>query len=130
MELHARTPDTAPDGIFTQDEGVEVALHNLHRGYQDAKVHHVVIGFETENLPTGTSSVGLHLLDNSGRLASQFDTALPDERPFSCITADIPLTGLAAGEYPLQVVIYNHQTGQRILTNDGDFLPLETIQMP
>jgi hypothetical protein len=130
MELHARTPDTAPDGIFTQAESVQVAIYNLKRGYQDANTLHVVLGFESENLPIGMYSIGVHLLDTSGNLVAQFDTAVPDERPFGCIGASLPLVGVASGEYTLQAVIYDRQTGERLLADNQDALVLETITLP
>ena len=91
---------------------------------------HVVLGFVSENLPTGVYSVGAHLMDASGNLVSQFDTALSDERPFSCVGVSLPLAGLGIGDYTLQTVIYDAQTGERLPAADGDFIVVKSIHLP
>lgn len=128
MELHARLPDTAPDGIFTVDDTAQIAIYNLQRGYQDADMLHVTLGFVAENIPSSTYSVGVHLLDSDGVLVSQFDTGVPDDRPFACLGVILPLDNLASGAYILQTIIYDWQTGVRLQVEDGDVVVLETIR--
>jgi len=127
MRLYARRPEYEAQGSFQQKNAANVALYDLQRGYQTRDALHLTLGYWSENLPPGTYSVALHLMNLQGELVAQSDFALPDKRPFSCSGATIPLAGLPAGEYQLQAVIYEWQSGERLLTASGDAILFDTI---
>jgi hypothetical protein len=130
MEFHARVPHSTPDALFTTAKSSPIALYNLERGYQDSQVLHLTLGFEADNVVQGVYSVGVHLVDSAGQLVSQSDSGLPDDRSFGCMGVTLPLENLAAGEYTLQVIIYDWQTGERLAAGDGDFVELARIELP
>jgi 4-amino-4-deoxy-L-arabinose transferase-like glycosyltransferase len=127
MEFHARIPDAEPDAIFAHDEAAQIAIYDLQRGYQTENLLHVTLGFAAENVPPGMYSLSVYLLDSNGAKVSQYDSGMPDDRPFSCTAISLSLDNLAAGEYSLQAIIYNWQTGERLLTGESDFIELNTI---
>jgi hypothetical protein len=128
MDLYVRPPQKAASpGTYANDS---LRLFKLGRGYQDKAVSHWVLAWETESLPADSYSVGLHLFDEAGNFAGQTDFPLPNERPFSCIGASIPLQGLASGNYSLRAIVYNWQSGERLPTTDGDSLMVGTIEVP
>lgn len=79
-------------------------------------------------------SMALHVLDSAGTLVAQADMGL--ELPARiCRPAQIPVGDLAAGEYSLQLIVYNWETGTRLIGQDvesaveGDRLPLLTFEV-
>ena len=130
MQLLAKRPDAEPDGIFAHDENAVIEVYDLQRGYQDETTLHMTLGFEAEDVPTNTYSVGLHLVNSDGELVAQRDTGLPEERHFGCFGASLDIGNLPAGNYRLQIVIYNRQTGERLFAGDDDSLVLDTIALP
>jgi hypothetical protein len=70
-------------------------------------------------VPANTYSVGVHVLDASGQVRAQFDTGLPASGT-SCQAMDIDVSALPAGDYQLKAVVYNWQTGERLISTAPD----------
>ena len=64
-----------------------------------------------------------------GALATQFDYALPDQRPASCVSTILPVGELPAGDYDLFAIVYDAQTGDRLAQNGDDKALLESISL-
>lgn len=62
------------------------------------------------DIPRGTYSTGLHILNGDGRLVAQADYGLGE----GCQTTDIALNGLPPGDYTVYAIVYNWQTGERL----------------
>jgi hypothetical protein len=69
--------------------------------------------------PANTYSVGVHLLDANGVLATQADFPLPSTGQ-SCQLTQLALPQLPSGEYTAQVVVYAWANGERIAFEDAD----------
>lgn len=92
---------------------------------QDGKMT-IWLGFRVaESVPGNTYSVTVHVLDAGGQLAAQSDFPLPQADyslpplPQSCQLVQIPVEALAAGDYRVELLIYNWATGERLTLNDG-----------
>jgi hypothetical protein len=127
MDLYLRPVAGSPLGSFAEDS---LRLFDMGRGYQNERVSHWVLAWETETLPNDTYSVGLHLFDAAGNFVGQTDFPLPNTRPFSCVGASIPLDTLASGTYQLRAIVYKWQSGERLASADGDFVVIGTIAIP
>jgi hypothetical protein len=127
MALYVRPPEEAALGTFAAGS---LRLFNMRHGYHDNRFSHWVFAWQSDDLPTDTYSVGLHLYDELGNFVGQTDFALPNNRPYSCITTSIPIENLAQGNYRLQVVVYNWQTGERLPSENGDMVQLGFIAIP
>jgi hypothetical protein len=73
----------------------------------------VFLGWSVDSsIPPYTYSVALHVLDSDGNLVAQADAALPGQR-YACQEMQIDTSALPAGDYTLNVIVYNWQTGER-----------------
>ncbi|MDX1994528.1 MAG: glycosyltransferase family 39 protein [bacterium] len=95
----------------------------------------VWVAFEVaENVPPSTYSVGLHVVDANGGLQAQLDSGLPGVG-VSCRYVEIPVGGLAPGEYNLHGVVYGWQDQARLeaVAPDGtvsDYPVMQRITLP
>jgi len=104
----------------------------------------VHLWWKVDKTPTTSYSIGLQLLDASGNLMAQADgpinhygTETVDTNAMQAgkIYIDyrsltLPST-IASGQYQLQLIVYDWQTGKRLLLADGsDHLALEPISIP
>jgi hypothetical protein len=97
-------------------DGVQVSVLSEPRINEEAL--QVWLGFEiAPEVPGNTYSTALHLLDETRQLRAQVDAPLP-EAGKSCRYEEIPVTGLAAGEYALHLAVYNWQSGERLPSAD------------
>jgi hypothetical protein len=69
--------------------------------------------------PANTYSIGVHLLDANGILATQEDFPLPSAGQ-SCQLTQLALSQLHPGEYTAQVVVYAWANSERIAFADAD----------
>lgn len=121
LALYARMPQGRPDVRLGA-----LRLYDLNRGVQTADTLHLVTGWRIEaDVPPNVYSVAFHLFDAQGNFVSQHDTGLPNERPFGCMAADVPLMGLAAGTYTLRVKVYAWETGVIL----HDYVDFKTVQV-
>ncbi len=76
----------------------------------------------TDAVPQHTYSVGFHIYDADGDLVAQQDIGLNDaDGPYLPLQAQFDLSDLNDGEYEVRVVVYNWQTGERLMgTNMQD----------
>jgi hypothetical protein len=70
-------------------------------------------------VPPDTYSVGLHVDNLDGQLVTQSDFGLPPPRT-ACSLARLSLENLPAGEYTLYLVIYDWQSGERLLSDGAE----------
>jgi hypothetical protein len=124
-----RLTDTAP--IFTYGTGIEVqpiGNVDLRNG-----MLYVWLGFSAPpDTPPNTYSVALHIENANGQMRGQLDYALPDGQ--ACRMVEIPLNQPLENEYRLFTMVYNWQTGERLIntTPDGESLdrPLMSVTHP
>ncbi len=68
------------------------------------------------DIPLQTYSVGFHIYDEAGELVAQRDVGLNDANgPYLPMQAQFDLSELDDGEYEVRVVVYNWQTGARLM---------------
>ncbi|MBA3871806.1 MAG: glycosyltransferase family 39 protein [Anaerolineae bacterium] len=104
----------------------------------------VHLWWRIEHPPTINYSIGLHLLDANGNLVSQVDGSINEygkqtvdattmQLGYIYIdfrTLNLPTT-IAPGTYQLALIVYDWQTGKRLLLADGsDQLLLDKITIP
>jgi uncharacterized membrane protein len=80
------------------------------------------------DLPPDTYSISLQVLDDAGGLQAQADYGLSNN-PFSCRWTSLDLSGLASGNYRVLMVVYNFQTGERMVSSTGDTLELGAFSL-
>ncbi len=123
MKLFMHKPDdSSDDQVLTaaQYDGLTVYNGGFPESTSESSLP-VALGFSS-SFDSDDYSFGLHVVDSAGNLVAQKDDGLPTD-DFACKAADIDLSNVGAGEYALKLVIYNWQTGERILDNDGDDRP-------
>lgn len=78
-----------------------------------------------DDFPAQNYSVGMYIFDENGEFVLQgTDYGLPGGK-FAYNTAFIPVDTLEAGAYTIELAVYNWQTGERLLTQDGaNIVPL------
>ncbi|MGJ3239104.1 MAG: glycosyltransferase family 39 protein [Anaerolineae bacterium] len=108
-----------PTGTFSE----QIRVYDLDRTQQTADSVHVVTGWQLNEVPLQTYSLGLHLFDANNQLVAQQDHPLPDVRPFACAHTELSIGHLAGGDYQLSAIVYNPYTGERL----GEYVPLRTI---
>jgi hypothetical protein len=88
----------------------------------------VVLAWQAGEASTRNLAVSVQLIDRSGRLVAQHDSVPQEGRApvVSWLRGEVVedshmvrLPDGLAGEYSLQVVVYDSETGQRLLTSDG-----------
>jgi 4-amino-4-deoxy-L-arabinose transferase-like glycosyltransferase len=131
LALYARQP-AQPMGEFSLPDGARLAVYDLGRGQQSAGVLQFVAGWGTDStLPPGVYSFGLHLRDSTGQVIRQYDSGLPDQRPFACAGGTLDVSGVPSGDYALHMVVYDWQSGERLtLAQGGDTLELAVVSVP
>lgn len=89
----------------------------------------ILLGIERDpDLPPDTYSIGLHLYSSAGQLVTQADYGLSNN-PFSCTWTKLSVDNLSADDYILQMIVYNWQTGERLLSDEADFSEIGIIQV-
>lgn len=109
--------------------------------------HHSVdvhLWWKGDHTPTTSYSIGLHLLDSSGNLVAQVDGPIqnygkdavdtnamePGKIYIDYRSLSLPAS-IAAGEYQLELIVYDWQSGTRLTLADGsDRLLLDKIIVP
>lgn len=74
-----------------------------------------------DSVSRGTYSVALHLENEQGQLVAQADKGLPSET-HACQPVSISLDDLPQGKYILRAIVYNWQTGERLLAEVDESL--------
>ncbi len=110
-------------------------------GHSSVDVH---LWWKVSKTPTTSYSIGLQLLDSAGNLIAQSDGPINhygnqtvDTNAMQAGKIYIDYRSLAlpptitAGTYQLELIVYDWQTGDRLLQADGaDHLTLESINIP
>ncbi|MFN8374251.1 MAG: hypothetical protein U0694_15400 [Anaerolineae bacterium] len=133
-DLYARLPQCcAPPQDADQrvySFGTSVALTFAQPEISGDSLHVLLAWLGGNTLPPYQYSVALHITPAGENVAplAQTDYGLPLDA-FACRAADIPLTDLPAGNYDLNVIVYDWQTNQRLLTETGDHGTVETFEI-
>jgi len=131
LRLYTRVPDApAPaDMTYRFGDSVGAALLEPLPAVADRSLL-IPIVWSGGDIPPETYSFVLHLLDENGALAAQFDAGLPIS-PYACQLARIEVDSLAPGNYALMLVVYNWHTGERMpVPNSVDNQhPLGTVRV-
>jgi 4-amino-4-deoxy-L-arabinose transferase-like glycosyltransferase len=137
IEWYARLPvcclSAEADSLITYPNQIELAGFDL-------------LPIKNESLPVVTTweigadspyysySMALHLTDSAGNLVAQADQGL--ERPaMICRATQIPVNDLSPGEYTINLIVYNWETGSRLSGEDhesgalGEVLPIGTFEV-
>lgn len=85
------------------------------------------------NADTAPYSAAVHLLTADGQLAAQMDFGLPGAGS-SCQAFELDVRNLPSGSYDLHLVVYNWQTGKRLIATSSsgeasDYPLLETVRI-
>jgi uncharacterized membrane protein len=104
----------------------------------------VHLWWKADHRPTMSYSIGLHLLDSEGNLVAQVDepiqnygkdvvntnTMEPGKIYIDYRSLSLPAS-IAAGDYQLELIVYDWQTGKRLALDNGtDRLLLDKIIVP
>jgi hypothetical protein len=120
MNLYARVPAYDSDDLdarFGETVGFTLLEPLSEKITGDLNV---VAGWSvSRDVSADTYSVGLHVKDSNGSLVAQLDYGLPLGQA-TCRIDTVPVTDLAPGEYTLNVLVYNWQTGERLLALKDD----------
>lgn len=97
----------------------------------DSEFRALVGWYVSEDVPPDTYSYGLHVTDEAGNVVAQYDAGLPASR-FTCVYASIDVSHLPPGEYHLNALVYDWQTGERVrgkITDgaSGDVLEMDSF---
>jgi hypothetical protein len=132
--LYARSMAYCPGGDVLATFGSGITLTGLETT-QSAATLQLALGFEvTQDVPLHTYSVAVQMLDGTGQPIAQADAGLPPG-DFATVSLTVPLESVAAGDYPLHLIVYNWQTGERLpairITEStaSDSLQLDTISL-
>jgi hypothetical protein len=102
---------------FRFGEGIELSL--LAPLPQEADQYlPMLLGWSiTDDTPRGMYSAAFHIEDEQGVLVAQADYGLPYTNQ-ACQSVSVALHDLPAGEYTLWVMIYDWQSGERLLSKN------------
>jgi hypothetical protein len=88
----------------------------------------------TDSIPPYVYSIALHVLDADGQLVAQSDFGVPPLK-FFCQETPIDISGLSPGNYQLEALVYEWESGERLsgeaVTTGarGESLPLGTFEV-
>lgn len=138
LDWYKRFPESAfnpDDAVMRFGEGVALTYADIDAPENGRPLNALLTWSLTDDVPRGTYSVALHLLDSSGTPQAQVDYGLPDES-LACRQTEIPTANLPNGDYTLTAVVYNWATGERSLGllsesgETGEQLPLAHFTIP
>lgn len=117
LDLYSRVNPDQLSLHFTDD--IRVGLLSPLPDASDSNLG-VRLGWSiTDHVPPNTYSAGLHVDNAAGQLVSQSDFALPGSGT-ACSVARLSLENLPSGTYSLNLVIYDWQSGKRLLSDGSD----------
>ncbi len=133
VSLYMPPPAGFADAQFlhSAENNATVDLYHTGRDGQRGDVYSLPLMYTADAVPPGRYSVGVYLVDDSGNTVTQSDFGLPDARPNGCITAHLSLTDVAPGMYTAQMVVYNWQTGERLIqaATASDVYRIESVKI-
>ena len=134
----------APPLKITQSFGTDMPFWGVDMAAVSHSSVDVHLWWKVDRTPTINYSIGLHLLDAAGNLVAQSDgpinhygseivdanTMQPGKIYIDYRSLSLPTT-IAPGQYQLELIVYDWQTGNRLLQADGaDHLLLDPISIP
>lgn len=132
--LSARSEAYCPGGDVLATFGSGITLTGLETT-QSADVLQLALGFDVApDVPPHTYSIAVQMLDDTGQPIAQADAGLPPG-DFAIVSLSVPLESVTAGDYPLHLIVYNWQTGERLQamhiteSTTRDSLQLDTISV-
>lgn len=126
--LYVRPVHQSPHGTFTAADGGAVSVWDVQRGGQIGGSYSLALAWDIDGrIPPQRYSIAVQLTAENGVPVTQADIPLPDVRPQACTHLSLPLDNVPAGEYALNLIVYDWQTGERLTVRDGDMLPLNPV---
>lgn len=134
----------APPNKSPQLFGADMAFWGVDVDTVSREAIQTRLWWKVERAPTVDYSIALHLLDTNGTLVAQVDGPIqhygqevvntsklePGKIYIDFRTLILP-PGLLAGQYQLDMIVYDWQTNERLTLADGsDQLHLDTITIP
>jgi hypothetical protein len=139
VQLMEGSPLKTPELFGTEMPFWGVDVTSINHSAVDVR-----LWWRAEHPPTINYSIGLHLLDSNGNLVSQVDGSINEYGKqtvdastmqaghlyIDYRTLNLPAT-ITPGTYQLELIVYDWQTGKRLLLPDGsDHLLLNQINVP
>jgi 4-amino-4-deoxy-L-arabinose transferase-like glycosyltransferase len=134
----------APPFETPQVFGLDMAFWGLDVDAVSPEAIQTRMWWKVDQTPPLDYSIGLHLLDAEGNLVAQADGSInhygqqnintaqlePGKIYIDFRTLTLPFA-LSAGQYQLDMIVYDWQTGERLtLADGGDHLSLDSIMIP
>lgn len=116
LYIPSHQPDVREQISFASPEGLGVDVVQWGQHRDQASVTLLMRASQPEML--GVVSMGLHLEDANGALVRQVDFGVPIADQ-GCIHRAVALDGLPLGDYVLNLVAYNWETGARLPAEAG-----------
>lgn len=135
LRLYASSSAFCPGGAPILTFGDQITLMQLEETRTDDTLTLNTGWALSPQMPTYTYSVGFHIYDADGELVTQQDIGLgANDGPYTPMQVTFETVDLPAGEYEVRVVVYDWNTGARLMGVDaqdssirGDLLLLEVF---
>lgn len=126
VDLYALTrDDTNRMDFFYDDHDIKARLLNRIPAHATGYIPVTVGLLVGESVPPNTYSVGLHVENPAGELVAQVDFPLPGAG-YTCAWRDVAIDDLPPGDYTVNLLLYDWQTGARLTGRDTRTTPNPT----
>lgn len=133
LRMYVASPAFCPGGEPQMVFGDQITLMQVDETRTDDTLTLNTGWRLSPDMPVNTYSVGFHLYNAAGELVTQQDIGLGTaDGPYTPLQATFDLDNLPDGEYEVRVVVYDWNTGERLVgvnaqdnTIMGDMLVLE-----
>jgi 4-amino-4-deoxy-L-arabinose transferase-like glycosyltransferase len=78
----------------------------------------VILQWRNTNIPQGTYSYSVRLLDDNGTVLMNSDAGISDQRPFGCTSTALNVGSLSLDKTQIEVIVYNWQTLEPLTSDD------------
>lgn len=125
LDWYKRFPESAfnpDDAVMRFGDGIALTYADVPVPQPGEPLRPLLIWSLADDVPRGTYSVALHVIDSSGTPQAQMDYGLPDDS-LACRQTEIPVENLPPGDYTLTIIVYNWATGERLpglITTTGE----------
>jgi len=125
LDWYKRFPESAfnpDDAVMRFGDGIALTYAEITAPENGQPLTALLTWSLADDVPRGTYSVALHVMDSSGTAQTQMDYGLPDDS-IACRQTEILVENLPAGDYTLTVIVYNWATGERLpglITTTGE----------
>ncbi len=121
MRLYVSSPAFCPGGEPMLTFGEQITLMQLEEVRDDDTLTLNTGWALSPQMPTYTYSIGFHIYDDSNTLIAQQDVGLgAHDGPYTPVQAAFDVSDLPEGEYEVRVVVYDWNTGERLMGTHAD----------